>query len=76
MDKILRAKTETAILHIKALWKKVKHHVPFIAFSTGKDSLALTAMVYEALGQDAPPCVYVHHRNTAKDGITGFGDAL
>jgi len=32
-----------------------------VAFSTGKDSLALAAMLYEAVGEEQPPCLYVHH---------------
>ena len=30
---------------------------PFIAFSTGKDSLAMAAMIYEAIAPDKLPCL-------------------
>ncbi len=32
-----------------------------MAFSTGKDSLAMTAMLYEAVGPEKPVCLYSHH---------------
>ena len=33
----------------------------FVAFSTGKDSLALAAMLYEAVEPERPVCLYSHH---------------
>jgi 3'-phosphoadenosine 5'-phosphosulfate sulfotransferase (PAPS reductase)/FAD synthetase len=32
-----------------------------VAFSTGKDSLAMTAMLYEAVAPEKPICLYSHH---------------
>ena len=61
MRKPLKTKVRTAIRRIREAWPRLAGKHRFIAFSTGKDSLALAAMVYEAVGSQEPKCLYVHH---------------
>jgi len=59
--KTLAAKVQTTITLIQRNYSKLKRGYPFIAFSTGKDSLAMAAMIYEAVEPEKLPCLYVHH---------------
>jgi len=61
MNKPLRDKVAQTIRRIRDIWPKLEGKRPFIAFSTGKDSLALAAIVYEALDPVRPICLYAHH---------------
>jgi 3'-phosphoadenosine 5'-phosphosulfate sulfotransferase (PAPS reductase)/FAD synthetase/NAD-dependent dihydropyrimidine dehydrogenase PreA subunit len=61
MRKTLERKVKETIVSIRQIYPKLKSRYPFIAFSTGKDSLAMAAMIYEAVTPEKPPCVYVHH---------------
>jgi len=61
MDKTLKMKVQKTIAWIQEIFPKLKQKYPFIAFSTGKDSLAMAAMIYEAIEPERPPCLYAHH---------------
>ena len=61
MRKTLTTKVKNTIALIRQIYPKLKDGYPFIAFSTGKDSLAMAAMIYEAIVPDKLPCLYVHH---------------
>lgn len=61
MRKTLTTKVENAIALMQQIYPKLKDGYPFIAFSTGKDSLAMAAMIYEAIAPNKLPCLYVHH---------------
>jgi len=61
MRKTLTTKVKNTIALIQQIYPKLKDGYPFIAFSTGKDSLAMAAMIYEAIAPDKLPCLYVHH---------------
>jgi 3'-phosphoadenosine 5'-phosphosulfate sulfotransferase (PAPS reductase)/FAD synthetase len=61
MNKTLEAKVKTTVASIREIYSKIESGYPFIAFSTGKDSLAMAAMIYEAITPDKLPCLYVHH---------------
>lgn len=61
MEKVLLNKIKDKIQQFRQVYSRVKDWRPFIAFSTGKDSLAMASMLYEALESDTLPCVYVHH---------------
>jgi 3'-phosphoadenosine 5'-phosphosulfate sulfotransferase (PAPS reductase)/FAD synthetase len=61
MRKPLETKVKNTIALIREIYSKIESGYPFIAFSTGKDSLAMTAMIYEAIEPDKLPCLYVHH---------------
>lgn len=61
MKKTLEAKVKRTIASIRKVYSKIEFGFPFIAFSTGKDSLAMAAMVYEAIIPDKLPCLYIHH---------------
>ena len=50
-----------AVGRIRNIWPKIECQYPFIAFSTGKDSLAMAALIYEALEPERPVCLYAHH---------------
>jgi len=54
-------KVKSAIALIRQIYPSLESAYPFIAFSTGKDSLAMAAMIYEAIEPDKLPCLYVHH---------------
>lgn len=62
MNKALSDKVKITVNRIRKIWPSLEGKRPFIAFSTGKDSLALAAMIYEAIEQDPPLCLYVHHK--------------
>lgn len=57
----LEKKIDSTIERLRTIWPKLKGKIPFIAFSTGEDSLAMAAMLYEAVAPDKPPCIYSHH---------------
>ena len=61
MEKTLAAKVKNTIAWMRQIYSKLEHGYPFIAFSTGKDSLAMAAMIYEAIAPERLPCLYVHH---------------
>lgn len=61
MRKTLATKVKSTIALIREIYPKLESGYPFIAFSTGKDSLAMAAMIYEAIEPDKLPCLYVHH---------------
>lgn len=61
MNKVLLGKVRDSIRDIKTIWPKLGHKKPFIAFSTGKDSLAMTGIIREALPSAQLPCLYSHH---------------
>lgn len=61
MNKVLESKVQATIRWLRRIWKQLDAQQRFIAFSTGKDSLALTALMYEAVGEAKPLCLYVHH---------------
>jgi len=61
MQKPLVEKVRETVKRLRDLWPRLEGRHRFVAFSTGKDSLALAAMLYEAVGPDRPPCLYAHH---------------
>ena len=61
MRKPLRAKVAEVVRNLRLIWPKIADRHRFVAFSTGKDSLALAAMLYEAVEPERPTCLYVHH---------------
>ena len=61
MQKPLAAKVHETVQYLRALWPRLEGRHRFVAFSTGKDSLAVTAMLYEALEPERPMCLYSHH---------------
>ena len=61
MDKALRKKLVRTLAELRSLWKRLEGKQRFVAFSTGKDSLALAAMLYEAVEPEKPVCLYSHH---------------
>jgi len=61
MNKPLANKVKETIKHLREVWSKLEGKHKFVAFSTGKDSLALAAMLYEAVEPEKPKCLYVHN---------------
>ncbi len=61
MNLPLQMKVEKTVGWLREIWKRTEGRHRFVAFSTGKDSLALAAMLYEALEHDRPPCLCVEH---------------
>jgi 3'-phosphoadenosine 5'-phosphosulfate sulfotransferase (PAPS reductase)/FAD synthetase len=61
MNKALESKVKTTIARLREIWRTLEDKHRFVAFSTGKDSLAVAAMLYEAVGSEHPPCLYSHH---------------
>ncbi len=61
MNKVLAGKVHDTIAHLRAIWPRLEGKYPFIAFSTGKDSLAMAALIYEAVEPAKPICIYSHH---------------
>lgn len=61
MNGPLERKVKTTIRQLKEMWVRTKNKHQFVVFSTGKDSLAMTAMLYEAVGEEKPICLYSHH---------------
>jgi len=61
MRKTLATKVKGTIALIREIYPELEFGYPFIAFSSGKDSLAMAAMIYEAIAPDKLPCLYVHH---------------
>jgi len=61
MNKPLTAKVRETVRWLHEAWVRTEGKHRFVAFSTGKDSLALAAMLYEAVEPERSPCLYVHH---------------
>jgi 3'-phosphoadenosine 5'-phosphosulfate sulfotransferase (PAPS reductase)/FAD synthetase/ferredoxin len=61
MNQPLQTKVEKTVRWLRKIWKQTEGRHRFVAFSTGKDSLALAAMLYEAVEHERPPCLYVQH---------------
>ena len=61
MNKPLETKVNETVLKLREVWRKLEGRHCFVAFSTGKDSLAVAAMLYEAVGAERPACLYSHH---------------
>ena len=61
MRKPLADKVKETIQSLREIWPKIEGKLRFVGFSTGKDSLALAAMLYEAVGPERPACLYAHH---------------
>lgn len=61
MNKVLTEKVHKTITRLRTIWPKLEGKYPFIAFSTGKDSLAMAALIYEAVEPEKPICLYAHH---------------
>lgn len=61
MRKPLADKVNVTIQFLREIWPKLEGKLRFVGFSTGKDSLALAAMLYEAVGPERPTCLYAHH---------------
>ena len=61
MNAALQEKVTGTIRRIRDVWPKLSDRKPFIAFSTGKDSLAMAAIMYEALYPLRATCLYAHH---------------
>ena len=61
MDRHLSNKVSSTIRLLRDVWKQVRGNRPFVAFSTGKDSLLVAALLYEAVAPERPICVYSHH---------------
>ena len=61
MRSTLHAKVKATVLRLRETWRRLEGKRRFVAFSTGKDSLALAAMLYEAVAPERPPCLYSHH---------------
>jgi hypothetical protein len=54
MQKPLATKVRETVQYLRTLWPKLDDKHRFVAFSTGKDSLAMTAMLYEAVETEKP----------------------
>lgn len=67
-------KIKNALNTIRMTLNSSVNHTPFIAFSGGKDSLAVAALVYEALAPKKIPCIYVHHDMEFPDQIDYIKD--
>jgi len=63
MNKVLESKVRSIISLIRRIWPKLEGRYPFIAFSSGKDSLAMASIIYEALENENEhlTCLYSHH---------------
>lgn len=61
MNRALDSKVKSTVAQLRKTWAKLEARHRFVAFSTGKDSLAVAAMLYEAVGAERPPCLYAHH---------------
>jgi PP-loop superfamily ATP-utilizing enzyme len=61
LKKPLVTKVRATIAWMGKVWRSLEGKQRFVAFSTGKDSLAVAAMLYEAVGDELPPCLYSHH---------------
>ena len=61
MNKELENKVDKTIAELKKAWDVVRHRNPFVAFSTGKDSLLVASLLYEAVAPERPICLYSHH---------------
>lgn len=62
MNKPLERKVRDSVTRLRHIWRSLDGFHSFIAFSTGKDSLALAAILYEAMPEEPAPCLYVHHK--------------
>ena len=61
MNDALQSKVERTLGELRGIWTRFEGKQRFVGFSTGKDSLAVAAMLYEAVAPEKPACVYVHH---------------
>jgi 3'-phosphoadenosine 5'-phosphosulfate sulfotransferase (PAPS reductase)/FAD synthetase len=61
VQKSLAAKVRETVRYLRELWPRLESKHRFVAFSTGKDSLAMTTMLYEAVAPEKPVCLYSHH---------------
>jgi len=61
MNRPLEQKIKLTIRRLREIWKRTEDRLRFVAFSTGKDSLAMTAMLYEAVAPERSICLYSHH---------------
>ncbi len=61
MKKPLTNKVAETVASLREIWSKTQDRTRFVGFSTGKDSLALAAMLYEAAEPERPACLYAHH---------------
>jgi 3'-phosphoadenosine 5'-phosphosulfate sulfotransferase (PAPS reductase)/FAD synthetase len=52
---------QETVRYLRALWPRLENSRRFAAFSTGKDSLAMAAMLYGAIEPEKPVCLYSHH---------------
>jgi len=52
---------QETVRYLRGIWQRLGGRLPFVAFSTGKDSLAMAAMLYEAVEPEKPICLYSHH---------------
>lgn len=61
MREQLETKVKETVKSLREAWTRLEGKRRFVAFSTGKDSLALAAMLYEAVAPERPQCLYAHH---------------
>jgi len=61
LQKPLAIKVQETIRYLRDLWPRLEGKRRFVAFSTGKDSLAMAAILYEAVDSQQPICLYSHH---------------
>jgi 3'-phosphoadenosine 5'-phosphosulfate sulfotransferase (PAPS reductase)/FAD synthetase len=61
MNKPLNTKVRLTIRKLRDIWARMEGKYPFVGFSTGKDSLAMAALLYEAVEPEKPVCIYAHH---------------
>jgi len=71
MNKPLRDKIRSALARMRMMRKASRSMTRFAAFSTGKDSLAMIAMLYEATESEneKPACLYSHHNLEFPDNL-------
>lgn len=61
MNQPLDSKVQRTVRWLRNIWKRTEGRPRFVAFSAGKDSLVLAAMLYEAVEEESPPCLHVKH---------------
>lgn len=69
MNEALHKKIQGTIRDLRRIWKRFEGKQRFVGFSTGKDSLAVAAMLHEAITPEKPSCVYVHHALEFPDNL-------
>jgi len=60
MNKALESKVKTTIARLREIWRTLEDKHRFVAFSTGKDSLAVAAMLYMKLWVRSIPPAFIH----------------